>query len=64
MQAPACFDEPGFFYQMAMRAAVQGVSPDLLFFVFYFQPVSVSAHACQLLFLISFTSSSCRQKAP
>ncbi|BDA50615.1 probable CCR4-NOT transcription complex subunit 3 at N-terminal half [Coccomyxa sp. Obi] len=37
-QAPACFDEPAFFYQMAMRAAIQGASPDLLFFVFYFQP--------------------------
>ncbi|CAL8465021.1 g4556 [Coccomyxa elongata] len=37
-QALACFDEPAFFYQMAMRAAIQGASPDLLFFVFYFQP--------------------------
>jgi len=42
MQAPMCFDEPAFFYQMALRAAIKGVSPDLLFFIFYFQAVSAS----------------------
>ena len=38
-QAPALFDDPGFFDALALRAAANGVNPDLLFFAFYFQPV-------------------------
>lgn len=39
-QVPWDLDGEAFFQRMAMRAAMKGCSPDLLFFVFYFQPVS------------------------
>lgn len=37
---PQLFDKPEFFNKIAERSQIAGSSPDLLFFAFYFQPVS------------------------
>ena len=37
---PDLFDKPEFFDKIAERSQLSGQSPDLLFFAFYFQPVS------------------------
>ncbi len=37
---PQLFDKPEFFDKIAERSQLTGQSPDLLFFVFYYQPVS------------------------
>ena len=35
------FDKPEFFDKIAERSQLSGQSPDLLFFAFYYQPVSL-----------------------
>lgn len=38
---PHLFDTPDFFDKIAERSQLSGQSPDLLFFAFYYQPVSL-----------------------
>ena len=38
---PHLFDKPEFFDKIAERSQLTGQSPDLLFFAFYYQPVSL-----------------------
>ena len=38
---PQLFDKPEFFDKIAERSQLSGQSPDLLFFAFYYQPVSL-----------------------
>lgn len=60
-QAPALFDDPGFFDAMAARAAATGVLPDLLFFAFYFQPVAGLSPAPCILHMSMGYPASCQQ---
>lgn len=61
---PQLFDKPEFFDKIAERSQLTGQSPDLLFFAFYYQPVSLLFPLPFLTHPITSVPSDCRHTSP